>query len=112
MSIDYSEVCIGPPAEVMGRLGPRLGQLALASLNLRTGLTTDPHQTWRRHLERHPWSVLKLLWITHSFAQACEMAELLLSYDGKLFERRDLLTCELSGDDRRASKFYAYALIR
>ncbi len=110
MSLDYSEVCIGAPEEVMERLAQRLGELNLACLNLRTGLTSDPAAEFQMQCQSQPWMVMKLLWVSHSFVQAQAMADLLRAWDGKLFAAQDL--SREAGKGRRAASFYAYALVR
>ena len=110
MSIDYSEVMIGTPAEVFDHIGRRLGQFNLGCVNLRTGLTTNPPATFLRQRALQPWMVMKLLWVTHSFAQAIEMQALLRAWDGKLFASDEL--APEAGPGRRAASFYAYALTR
>ncbi len=110
MSLDYSEVCIGAPEEVMERLAVRLGELNLACLNLRTGLTSNPTAEFRLQSQSQPWMVMKLLWVTHSFVQALAMGDLLRAWDGKLFTPQDL--SPPTGQGRRAASFYAYALVR
>lgn len=110
MSLDYSEVCIGAPEEVMDRLAARLGELNLACINLRTGLTSNPAVEFRLQSQNQPWMVMKLLWVTHSFVQALAMRDLLRAWDGKLFDPRELLP--ETGPGRGAASFYAYALTR
>lgn len=110
MSIDYSEVMIGAPAEAIAPIGRRLGEFNLNCVNLRTGMTTNPPATFMLQSALQPWMVMKLLWITHSFAQAVEMQSLLRAWDGKLFAAEDLLA--ETGPGRRAPSFYAYALTR
>jgi|GEM_PF-7020521 hypothetical protein len=110
MSLDYSEVCIGAPEEVMERLAQRLGELNLACLNLRTGLTNDPAAEFRLQCQGQSWMVMKLLWVTHSFVQAQAMADLLRAWDGKLFAPQEL--SPRAGKGRRAASFYAFALVR
>ncbi len=110
MSLDYGEVCIGRPAEVMERLARRLGQLNFASANIRVGVTGDPAAAWARLGRERPWGLMKLLWITHSFAQAREMAGLLRAWDAKVFDSQgpepDQEPC------RRSSSFYAFVVLR
>lgn len=110
MSLDYSEVCIGAPEEVFARLGVRLGELNLACINLRTGLTSRPAAEFNLQCQSQPWMVMKLLWVTHSFAQALAMQDLLRAWDGKLFAPRELVP--EAGPGRRVASFYAYALTR
>lgn len=110
MSIDYSEVMIGAPAEVMEVIGRRLGELNLGSANLRTGLTVNPAATFVGQSAGQAWMVMKLLWVTHSFAQALEMQALLRAWDAKLFAVEELVP--EAGPGRRAASFHAYALIR
>ncbi|MFH1059994.1 MAG: hypothetical protein V1797_15120 [Pseudomonadota bacterium] len=110
MSIDYSEVMIGAPAEVFDAIGRRLGAFNLHCINLRTGLTSDPTATFARHQAQQPWLVMNLLWVTHSFALAIQMQALLRAWDGKLFAAEELVP--ESGSGRRAASFYAYALTR
>lgn len=110
MSLDYSEVCIGAPEEVMERLAVRLGELNLACINLRTGLTSHPAAEFRLQSQSQPWMVMKLLWVTHSFVQALAMQALLRAWDGKLFQPGELIP--ESGPGRKAASFYAYALTR
>ncbi|MCA1906214.1 MAG: hypothetical protein LDL11_06470 [Desulfarculus sp.] len=110
MFLDYSEVCIGAPEEVMERLAARLGELNLACLNLRIGLTSNPAAEFRLQSQSQPWMVMKLLWVTHSFVQAMVMADLLRAWDGKLFAPQAL--SPQGGHGRRAASFYAYALVR
>ncbi len=110
MSIDYSEVMIGAPAEVFAQLGRRLGEFNLNCVNLRTGITSNPPATFLRQSAQQPWMVMKLLWVTHSFAQALQMQSLLRAWDGKLFATEEPLA--ESGPGRRAPSFYAYALTR
>lgn len=110
MSIDYSEVMIGAPAEVFDAISRRLGDFNLHCINLRTGLTSDPSATFIRQSLEQPWLVMKLLWVTHSFALAIQMQDLLRAWDAKLFAAQDLVP--EAGPGRRAASFYAYALTR
>jgi hypothetical protein len=127
MSLDFSEIMIGPPEEVMERLAPRLGELNFASANLKLGVSDDPQQTWRDQGGELAWPLLKLLYLTHSPAQARRMAGLLRAWDAKLFLYVDLedeegpppLACGRAGRRggpgrraRQAASFYAFALIR
>jgi hypothetical protein len=89
MSLDFSEIMIGAPGEVMARLSPRLGELNFASANLKLGVSDDPQRVWRGQGGEEAWPLLKLLYLTHSLAQAREMAGLLRAWDAKLFLRED-----------------------
>lgn len=126
MSLDYSEIIIGAPEEVMARLATRLGELNFASANLKTGVSDDPQRVWRGLGGEDSWPLLKLLYLTHSPAQARQMAGLLRAWDAKLFLRESLEEEDAYPADpdpaprrkrahragRHAASFYAFALIR
>jgi hypothetical protein len=126
MSLDYSEIMIGEPGEVMERLALRLGELNFSSANLKLGMSDDPCRVWRGQGGEEAWPVMKLLYLTHSPAQARQMADLLRAWDAKLFLRADLgqyLDPENPPAQpgrqpgrrypgRHAASIYAFALIR
>lgn len=127
MAIDYSEIRIGPPREVIEELLRRLGELNFNSANLKVGVTDKPCQARGEQGGERAWPVMKMLYLTHSPAQAQEMAGLLRAWDAKLF-----LDLDLDHEDgalaaggrssgrgrgryvpgRHPAGFYAFALIR
>lgn len=129
MSLDYGEIAIGAPGEVMERLSRRLGELNFNSANMKLGVTDEPCRAWRGQGGEEAWPVMKVLYLTHSLAQARQMADLLRAWDAKLFLN---LEWELDPDampqlaggqtarrrrgrrapGRHAASFYAFALIR
>ena len=108
MSLDYSEICIGSPNMVIDKMIKRLGQLNFSSRNIRIGITDDPDYTFREMGGHANWALMKLLYVTRSFAKALEMSDLLRSYDGKLFVNDE--QAQQAGP--HSSTYYAYALIR
>lgn len=108
MSVDYSEICIGSPDMVIDKLTRRVGQLNFSSRNIRIGITDDPEYTYRELGGPGRWGLMKLLYVTRSFAKALEMSSLLRSYDGKLFVSDD--QAHQAGPN--SNTYYAYALIR
>ncbi|ADK83800.1 hypothetical protein Deba_0426 [Desulfarculus baarsii DSM 2075] len=108
MSLDYSEIAIGDPKMVIARLTARIGQLNFSTRNIRVGLTASPEATFLQQGGDGRWSVMKLLYVTRSFAKARQMGELLRAYDAKLFVDDEQMG--LMGP--HASTYYAYALIR
>lgn len=108
VSLDYSEITIGDPPAVIDRLSERIGQLNFSARNIRLGVTDSPEAAFQRHGGHGSWSVMKLLYVTRSFAKARQMGSLLRAYDAKLFVDDEQLA--LMGP--QASSYYAYALIR
>lgn len=78
-------MAIGEPTALFDRLAGLLGEMNLAHANIQVGVSDQPDAVWREACRELPWRGMRLLWATRRQSQARRMADLLRSWDAKLF---------------------------